>query len=78
MDQVLADIKALGIVECDAIVIADCVVTRKSCSWVNTDHIDEKILRELDALIQKDNYGISVKVDSVPTRGKYIWEVKVH
>jgi hypothetical protein len=58
-------------------VIADCVITRKSCSWVNIDPVDDKILYDLNALIKKNHYGISVKIDSVPTRSKFIWDVKV-
>jgi hypothetical protein len=77
-EDVMADIMGIGITEHDAMVIADCVVTRKSCSWVNTDEVDEKMLKDLNDLIKKSNYGITVKVQPVPTRSKFIWEVKVH
>jgi hypothetical protein len=77
-EDVKADIIGIGITEPDAMVIADCVVTRKSCSWVNTDEVNDKILRDLNDLIKRNNYGITVKVEPVPTRSKFIWEVKVH
>jgi hypothetical protein len=77
-EDVMAEIIGIGIVEHDAMVIADCVVTRKSCSWVNTNEVDDKMLRDLNDLIKRNNYGITVKVEPVPTRSKYIWEVKVH
>ncbi len=77
-EDVKADIIGIGITEHDAMVIADCVVTRKSCSWVNTDHVDDNILRDLSDLIKRNSYGITVKVEPVPTRSKFIWEVKVH
>jgi len=77
-EDVKADIIGIGITEHDAMVIADCVVTRKSCSWVNTDHVDDNILKDLSDLIKRNNYGITVKVEPVPTRSKFIWEVKVH
>jgi hypothetical protein len=77
-EDVMADIIGIGITEHDAMVIADCVVTRKSCSWVNTDEVNETILKDLNDLIKRNSYGITVKVQPVPTRSKYIWEVKVH
>ncbi len=77
-EDVKADIIGIGITEPDAMVIADCVVTRKSCSWVNTDPVDDNILKDLNDLIKRNSYGITVKVEAVPTRSKFIWEVKVH
>ena len=47
-------------------VIADCVVTRKSCSWVNTDLVDDCPSSDLNDLIKKNSYGILVKVQPVP------------
>ena len=78
VQQIMADLTGVGITEHDAVVITDCIVTRKSCSWVNTDPVDEKMIIDLRDLIKKNNYGISVKIDAVPTRSKFIWEVKVH
>lgn len=76
--EIIAELKGIGITEHDALVIADCIVTRKSCSWVNTDEVTDALLKDLNTLIQKNNYGISVKVDSIPTRNKYIWDIKVN
>jgi hypothetical protein len=76
-DEIITELVGVGITEHDALIIADCIVTRKSCSWVNTDPVDDKILHDLNNLIKKHNYGIRVKVDAVPTRSKFIWDVKV-
>ncbi|MBU0532904.1 hypothetical protein KKB44_05425 [Candidatus Micrarchaeota archaeon] len=77
LDEVAAELEGVGISEHDALVIADCIVTRKSCSWVNIDLVNDKILKDLHNLIEKQNYRIKVNVQPVPTRGKFIWEVKV-
>lgn len=76
-EEIIVALTGVGITEHDALIIADCIVTRKSCSWVNTDPIDDKMLADLNILIRNNNYGISVKVDAVPTRSKFIWDVKV-
>ncbi len=75
--EIIAQITSVGITEYDALIIADCIITRKSCSWVNTDHVDDKILQDLAALLKNKNYDVTVKVDPIPTRNKYIWDVKV-
>ena len=75
--EIITELMEIGLTEHDALVIADCIVTRKSCSWVNTDPVDDKMLSDLNSLIKRNNYGISVKVDAVPTRSKFIWDVKV-
>lgn len=75
--EIMAQLMGVGVSEHDALVIADCIVTRKSCSWVNTDEVSEKLLQDLNHLIDKNGYGIKVVVDAVPTRSKFIWEVKV-
>jgi hypothetical protein len=76
-EEIITELTGIGITEHDALIIADCVITRKSCSWVNTDEINDKMLADLKKLIQDKSYGISVKVDAVPTRSKFIWDVKV-
>lgn len=75
--EVISNIKKTGITEHDARVIADCVITRKSCSWVNTDEVKKESVRALLELIKKDNYQIDLSIKAVSTRDKYIWEVKV-
>lgn len=77
-EEIITELTSIGISEHDALVIADCIVTRKSCSWVNTDHVDDRVLLDLNNLIKKNNYGINIKVDAIPTRSKFIWEIKVH
>jgi hypothetical protein len=77
LNKVKEELKGVGITEPDALVIADCVITRKSCSWVNTDLVDEKILAALNDLIKKNDYRITVDVEPIPTRNKFIWDVKV-
>ena len=77
LNKVKEELMAIGITEHDALVIADCVVTRKSCSWVNTDLVDENMLSQLNDLVKRNDYRINVDVQPVPTRGKFIWEVKV-
>ena len=76
-EEIIIELVGIGITEHDALIIADCIITRKSCSWVNTDPVDDKMLRDLNDLIKAKNYGISVKIDSIPTRSKFIWDVKV-
>lgn len=75
--EVLSKLKKTGIAAHDAKVIADCIVTRKSCSWVNTDEVSRDSVRSLLELIKQDNYRIDLSIKTVATRNKYIWEVKV-
>jgi hypothetical protein len=65
----------LGIAQEDSKVIADSIMTQKSCSWVNTEHIDNAKLTALNAFL--DNKNLYAVVNSIPTRGKYIWDIKV-
>jgi hypothetical protein len=76
-EEMMSQFTGIGITEHDALVIMDCIVTRKSCSWVNTDPVDEKQLQDLRDLIAKHGYRIKVDVQAVPTRSKFIWEIKV-
>jgi hypothetical protein len=76
-EEIIIELTGIGITEHDALIIADCIITRKSCSWVNTDPVDDRMLHDLNDLIKKHDYGIDVKVESVPTRSKFIWDVKV-
>lgn len=75
--EIMAQLISVGVSEHDALVIADCIVTRKSCSWVNTDEVSDKLLQDLRNLIDKNDYRIKVLVDAVPTRSKFIWEIKI-
>ena len=75
--EIVSEVTGVGISEHDALIIADCIITRKSCSWVNTDPVDDKVLADLNSLIRKNNYNVQIKVEAVPTRSKFIWDVKV-
>lgn len=77
MDSVVEELTGIGITEHDALVIADCIITRKSCSWVNTDFVDDKMIADLRNLIKNKDYRIKVDIQPVPTRSKFIWEIKV-
>ena len=77
VSEVKGKLVQTGISETDAKAIAECVVTKCSCSWTNTDEVDNEVLQKLGDLIKEKEYNITVKVDEVPTRNKYIWEVKV-
>jgi hypothetical protein len=69
-------IVGLGIAREDAEVIADCMVTKKTCSWVNTEAVTPDHVAKINAFISQHSIPIFLKVDSVPTRGKFIWEVR--
>jgi len=66
----------IGISDLDAKIILDCIIAKKSCSWMNADFIDDKTVSALNKFITENNYSLQVKVDAVPTRGKFIWDVK--
>jgi len=74
--EIREQLKGLGISQTDCEPLANCIATRKSCSWVNTDEIDNARLQKLGEFIKTNEYRIRVSVEAVPTRGKYIWEVK--
>ncbi len=76
-EEIIAELTGIGITDHDALIIADCIITRKSCSWVNTDEVNDRMLKDLNDLIKKNDYRIKVNVDAVPTRSKFIWDVKV-
>jgi capsule polysaccharide export protein KpsC/LpsZ len=69
-------IASYGIAKDDAEVIADCMATKRLCSWVNTEPVTNEQVKKINELIVQHNIPIFVVVDSVPTRSKYIWEVK--
>jgi len=77
LDQVMSDLKSVGITEHDALVIADCILTKRSCSWINTDPVDERMIADLNNIISQRSYGVKVLVQPIPTRAKFIWEVKI-
>jgi hypothetical protein len=74
--EILSKIKGTGVSTHDAPVIADCIVTRKSCSWVNTDPVNHDIVRKLLTVIKENNYRIDLSIKAVSSRDKFIWEIK--
>lgn len=75
-DEVSEKLEALGFSACDAEALADCLVSNKSVSWVNTDPVSKEMLDRLGAFMKEGGYVIKVSVQEVPTRGKYIWDVE--
>ncbi|MBS3068716.1 hypothetical protein J4450_08480 [Candidatus Micrarchaeota archaeon] len=67
---------ALGVSDLDAKILLDCIVAKKSCSWVNIDEVSESVVTALNKFMVDNNHPLTVKIDPVPTRSKYIWEVK--
>jgi hypothetical protein len=76
-EEIISEFVGIGVSEHDAQVLADCIITRKSCSWVSIEDVNNQMLKDVDHVIEKNKYGLSVKVDSIPTRNKFIWDVKV-
>ncbi|MDD2655282.1 MAG: hypothetical protein PHQ80_01275 [Candidatus ainarchaeum sp.] len=76
MGEIRDKLKEMGLSETDAEALADCIVTKKSCSWVNTDEIDNAALQRLGDYLKENGHKLRVSVEPVSTRNKYIWEVK--
>ncbi len=74
--SVVDEIAEFGIARSDAVVLADCFISGKSCSWVNTDDVSTDSVRKLLDYMEKNNHRFALSIKTVPTRGKYIWEVK--
>jgi len=71
------EILGLGISEQDAMLLADCIATNKSCSWVNNDDVDRESVRKLVTYIQDKQIPIDLSIKHLETRNKYIWEVRI-
>jgi len=74
--EILSKIKKTGVSSQDAVVIADCIVTRKSCSWVNTDPVSKDTVRNLLNAIKENDFRLDLSIKSVASRDKFIWEIK--
>ena len=70
------DMLGIGISEHDAALLADCIATGKSCSWINNDRIEKENVRALLNYIQNNNIPVALSIKYLETREKYIWEVK--
>ena len=75
--EMLNKVMALGIAETDAESLASAILTKKGCSWMNNDPVDQKTLDNLRQFLTANNYPLLVTVSAVPTRNKYIWDVRV-
>lgn len=71
------EIMELGVSEQDAMLLADCIATKKSCSWVNNDEIEKESIRKLVTYIQDKELPLELSIKHLETRNKYIWEVKI-
>ncbi|MEM4272144.1 MAG: hypothetical protein QXH30_01005 [Candidatus Bilamarchaeaceae archaeon] len=76
IEEVQGRLVALGFSETDAEALADCLISNKSLSWVNTDPVSGEMLDRLAAFMKEEGYQIRVSVQEVPNRGKYIWDVE--
>ena len=74
--KIISEMTSIGIAKQDAVVIADCIITQKSCSWVNNEPVNQEMFKNLLTLIEENNYGIKENVEPIRTRNKYIWDVK--
>ena len=75
-EQVSTEIMKMGFSESDSEALADCMVNGNSLSWVNSDPVDDNMLKLLNEFIEVNNANVKVKVDEIATRGKYVWTVK--
>jgi hypothetical protein len=66
-----------GLTKDDAEVVADCMVTKRMCSWINNEPISEDQVKKVNEFITQQGLPIVVVVESVATRNKFIWEVKL-
>jgi len=74
--SVYQDLRGIGIPEHDAELLADCIASNKSCSWINNDKIEKDNVKELLNYIQNNNIPIQLSIKYLETREKYIWDVK--
>lgn len=66
----------MGFSKSDVEPLVDCMFREGSVSWINTDAVDGGMLKSLEGLIAENGFRVRVSVTEVPTRGKYIWDVK--
>lgn len=74
--EALDKVMSFGFSETDAEVIAESLLSRKSCSWVNTDQVSDAVLKTFNDFLTQNKYELVLRVSDVPTRGKYIWEIR--
>ncbi len=76
LKTVYNDLKGIGLGEHDAALLADCIVQKKSCSWINNDEVKRDSVRGLLNYIENNAIPIELSIKHLETREKYIWEVK--
>ncbi len=76
LKSVYNDLLGMGIAEQDAALLADCIITGKSCSWINNDKIEKENVKALLNYIQNNNIPVLLSIKYMETREKYIWDVK--
>lgn len=74
--EVFDKVMTFGFSETDAEIIAESLISKKSCSWVNNDPISDAIVKNFNTYLVENNYPIILCVSPVSTRNKYIWEIK--
>lgn len=72
----LTKVESFGFSETDAEVIAESLLSRKSCSWINNDPVADGMLQNFNKFLVENNYELILRITPVSTRGKYIWEIK--
>jgi len=73
----LDKVMSYGISEQDAELIADSILSRKTCSWINNDEISPHNIKALNDFLLENKSPVYVLVSPVSTRNKFMWEVKL-
>ncbi len=74
--EVYRDLTGIGLGEHDAALLADCIVKKKSCSWINNDKVSKENVKGLVNYLKNNNIPIDIAIKYIETREKFIWEVK--
>jgi hypothetical protein len=74
--EMFEKVLSFGFSETDAEIIAESLISKKSCSWINNDPVDDFMLSKFRAFLAENNYNLSISVEYLPTRNKYIWQIK--
>jgi len=65
---------SMGISKLDASLLVNCIMHRKSYSWLNNDPIPHELTARVNSLLRERGLGASVEITDAGSRGK-IWEV---
>jgi len=61
-------ISGLGIAVEDAEVLADCMVTKKVCSWISNVPVNKEQITKVNEYFVQNSIPIVLQVDHIPTR----------